>query len=446
MEEQVYGEYRDYWKECYRVRDYQTTKPIAEGVKQKHTVQLDEGQQLVLQRLLVQASSELYQRLAYDEFPSVLDSLNTASPQTIIAEQKPEDEGEMVSTLFDKYAELKASTGSWGSKRTINANRHAFRVFLEIAEDRPVKQFTKEVARDIAAEFPVFPKDRSKGENAKKTLKQLKKAKVPKIDPETARGFYVKTCSFFRWLHDQGYMDSNPFDGLNPVKGKKKKPRREQWERNDIPKLFNSPEYLQGDYGSVKRTNRPAYYWVPLIGLYTGARIEEICQMQSADIKQEDGIYYFDIREDVDSDESSVKTSSSWRRVPIHSHLLELGFLTYLESRKAGQRLFDVTYRGDRWSHATSIWFGDFKERQGFAKNNTKVFHSFRGTLIRELTMVDVEDSRIMAIVGHEQKSETRRTYDRVFPIAQLNKVIQQVNWRDELALIKPWDQMKDII
>jgi len=445
-EQEVYGELRDYWKQCYKVRDYQTTEGIAEGVKQKHTVQLDDSQQLVLQRLLAQAGAELYQRLADDEFPSILDSLNTASPQAIIHEQEPEDEGELVSVLFEKYAELKASTGGWGSKRTINANRHAFTVFLEIAEDRPVKQLTKQVARDAAAQFPVYPKSRSKGENAKQTLKQLRKAETPTVDPETARGFYVKTNSFFKWLHDQGYMDTNPFDGLNPVKGKKKKPRRKQWDRTDIPQLFNSKEYLEGDYGSTKQSSRAAYYWVPLIGLYTGARLEEICQMMVGDIKQEDGIHFFDIQAEVDDDESSIKNASSMRRIPIHSHLIELGFLAYLETRDRGGRVFDLSYRGHRWSHTTSIWFGDYKERQGFAKNNTKVFHSFRGTLIRELTLVDIEDSRIMALVGHEQQSETRRTYDRVLPIAQLNKAIQQVDWRNELALIKPWSEMAGII
>jgi len=443
MEGEVYGQQRDYWKQCYKVRDYQAAAPIAEAVKQKHTVQLDESAQLTLQRLLVQASAELCERLASDDFTSVLDVLESTSSAEAAVATEPVDEGPLITELFNKYSELKMATKSWGSDRTKNANHNSFDVFLELAGDRPVKQFTKEVAREVAAGFATYPKSRRKGKSAALSLGELRASKAETVDPTTAKGFFVKTSSFFKWLADQGYMDSNVFDGLNPVKGQKKQPRRILWEREDIPRLFNAREYVDGNFGSVQMTNRAAYYWVPLIGLYTGARLEEICQLKAADIKQEDGVYYFNLQILGDDDEAHLKNASAWRRVPINSHLLELGLLTYRDGRPKGSRLFDLTYRNERWSHNLSIWFGEFKTRQGYKKDNTKVFHSFRNTMIRSLTNADVEDSRIMAIVGHEQTSETRRTYDRVFPLAQLNAIVQRVDWRNELAVVKSWSEIE---
>jgi integrase len=78
--------------------------------------------------------------------------------------------------------------------------------------------------------------------------------------------------------------------------------------------------------------------WLPLIGLYTGARLNEVCQLNPfTDIQQDSktGIHYFHFTDDTDTENNvlkSVKTSSSHRIVPIHSKLIELGILEYVES------------------------------------------------------------------------------------------------------------------
>ncbi len=80
---------------------------------------------------------------------------------------------------------------------------------------------------------------------------------------------------------------------------------------------------------------------VPLIGLFTGARLNEVCQLNpNTDIKQDmkTGIYYFHFTDEglVEGIEKSIKTSSSRRIVPIHSKLIELGFLDYVDHVKSG--------------------------------------------------------------------------------------------------------------
>jgi hypothetical protein len=60
----------------------------------------------------------------------------------------------------------------------------------------------------------------------------------------------------------------------------------------ELQKLFNNPKMTK--YAANPDTAH--YCWLPLIGLYTGARINEICQLNpSEDIKQDSatGIHYF---------------------------------------------------------------------------------------------------------------------------------------------------------
>jgi hypothetical protein len=57
----------------------------------------------------------------------------------------------------------------------------------------------------------------------------------------------------------------------------------------------------------------------------------EICQLYVADIRQEDGIYIFDVNDD--GDDKALKTASSRRKIPIHSELIKRGFIEYARSK-----------------------------------------------------------------------------------------------------------------
>ncbi|MCQ8119949.1 hypothetical protein [Methylomonas rosea] len=110
----------------------------------------------------------------------------------------------------------------------------------------------------------------------------------------------------------------------------------------ELQKLFNNPKMKK----FAANLDAAHYCWLPLIGLYTGARINEICQLNPAeDIKQDSatGIHYFHFTDESPSAEGvdkSIKTNSSRRVVPIHSKLIDLGFLDYVERVKtAGHKI-----------------------------------------------------------------------------------------------------------
>ncbi len=118
----------------------------------------------------------------------------------------------------------------------------------------------------------------------------------------------------------------------------------------DIAKMFNPETYLSMVGRKTKFMN--CRYWIPLIGLFTGCRMSEICQIHVRD--ERDGIWCFNISvEDGDANNKKrLKNKPSSRVVPIHPVLLELDFLQYVDSMisKDVKRLFP-NLREDRGSY-----------------------------------------------------------------------------------------------
>lgn len=88
-------------------------------------------------------------------------------------------------------------------------------------------------------------------------------------------------------------------------------------------------------------------FWVPLIGLFTGARSGEIIQLRVEDVREEHGVPHFDINDD--GADKRLKTAHSKRTTPVHPVLVELGLLDHVErqKRQGEQRLFPEMKMGE---------------------------------------------------------------------------------------------------
>src|SRR5690606_41166105 len=161
---------------------------------------------------------------------------------------------------------------------------------------------------------------------------------------------------------------------------------------------------------------------------------EELCQLQKSDIRQTDGLHYIDIHEE-NAEDNTTKNASSNRRVPVHSHLIELGFLDFVASKPG--KLFLLKRVNHRLGHYPSKRFGDYKNKLGFGAD--KAFHSFRHTMRDELVEVEARSEHIKAILGHEQGDVTHGHYGSGFKPKTLNGSLQAVNFREELAKVRKW-------
>lgn len=204
----------------------------------------------------------------------------------------------------------------------------------------------------------------------------------------------------------------------------------------DLQLLFSDSK----EYGHDEHT-KVANFWIPLLGLYTGARIEELCQLLIEDVVQHDGIWCIDIRED-NAERKSVKVGER-PIVPLHPFLVdELRFPEFVQSiATSKKRVFhELKYVNNRWGHGFGQWFGKFKKRAGIdATAGKKSFHSFRHTLINYLKQNDAEKDHVKEFVGHKSGEDISwDVYGKQFyPQKLMEKVVSKLQYSVDMGHLK---------
>lgn len=245
---------------------------------------------------------------------------------------------------------------------------------------------------------------------------------------------------FFNWAKKAGYYhEQNPFSGLLISKSQKViSSRCHPFKLEELKALFLSPVFT-GSIGEewAKRLQKgdsliqDNLYWVPLIGLYSGMRLNEICQLYVADIRQEDGIHIFDVNDD--GQDKALKTPTSRRIIPIHKELIKRGLLDYTaQMRSVGhQRLFADIPMGA----ATKNYSSTFTKRFWRLLNALKLkkrglcFHSLRHTFIDGMRNSSVERSIVMTITGHQSSKEVHDRYGYGYNLSILNESINKLSF-----------------
>ena len=76
----------------------------------------------------------------------------------------------------------------------------------------------------------------------------------------------------------------------------------------------------------------PVKRWVPTLCAYSGARLSEVCQLRTQDIRLIEGVWCMAF----DPEAGSLKTESSERAVPLHPVVLDSGFLEFVATAGGG--------------------------------------------------------------------------------------------------------------
>ncbi|HQT80816.1 MAG: hypothetical protein B7Z60_01880 [Ferrovum sp. 37-45-19] len=161
----------------------------------------------------------------------------------------------------------------------------------------------------------------------------------------------------------------------------------------ELSRIFNPEKFLTQE--------RPADFWLPLLAIFTGGRIAELCQLAITDITNQNGTWAISIN---DEDYKRVKSNAARRIVPIHPQLMELGFLDYVDDAQVhGDMLFPYLTPDKflNFSGTPSERFGKYLDTVGIT-NSKKVFHSFRSTANGLLKDADVAEESRCQFVGHE--------------------------------------------
>jgi integrase len=214
--------------------------------------------------------------------------------------------------------------------------------------------------------------------------------------------------------------------------------QRQPWEPEELSLLFGSPIYLLGERPEGGKGE--AAYWLPLLALFSGARLNELAPMRAEDIKHDTAshVYFMTVIED-DEAGRSVKTETSLRAVPIHPELKRIGFLKFVDNRRQTDgpqaRLFPLVQPNSKGNYGAgfSQWFGRHKRSLGI-ENESSVFHSFRHGFKDALRAAGVNEDVNDALTGHSGGNAVARSYGwkdmvRRFGFPTLNAAVEKVQY-----------------
>lgn len=276
---------------------------------------------------------------------------------------------------------------------TPSANR-----FIRFIGDKPIRDISKTDLSAFRTLMEQAPANRSKAVNSL-SLENQAKAKGKKLSANTVRNIFMHLSAMFRVALEDDLVDVHPFDNFKMRKKVQAINEDIPFTDGEISTIFRLPLF-HGEpslYGELA-------YWIPIILYYTGARVEEIGQLRRADIVDAFGVPCIKIHM---GEEQSVKTAGSVRYVPIHSHILELGFMDFVNTKEA-QLFAEKSDVNNKYAYNYGRWWGRLIRKHGIRKE-VKPSHSFRHYFITQCRALDVREDTQNNILGHVPGSVPRR-------------------------------------
>lgn len=221
-------------------------------------------------------------------------------------------------------------------------------------------------------------------------------------------------------------ISRNPWQGLKITH--KTTNKRRPWTDEELTTLFTQPLHTAYELPKAKQAGTDAAYWIPLLGLYTGARIGELAQLQVSDVGNISGIYVLTITDDGDG--QAVKTAAGIRKVPIHSELVRLGFLEFVEAlktRKESSLWPSLPTRTGKAGDYFGRWFRDYRRALGFGK--LPDFHCLRHTVRSQMAEAEITEQMMDTVMGHEIKGSTGAKVYTHRTLAAIQKALAVVRY-----------------
>ena len=238
------------------------------------------------------------------------------------------------------------------------------------------------------------------------------------MSPKTGNKNIQFISALFKWAMDEGLIEDNPARNLSVTIKNKASLERKAYDLKKLRGLFQQlPSSEQS----------PEEYWLPLMGYYTGMRVEELCQLRTKDIGLLNDLHCLFVSPEA----GPLKTINAERVVPIHSELIRLGLLDYKntvgipeETTRLWQNLKPNTY--GKFSSAYTKRFGRFKRKVGVVDSQL-TFHSLRHTFVNELKQQGESEFVIAQLIGHSNSSITMGRYGKDYDVEVLSLAVEQL-------------------
>jgi integrase len=272
---------------------------------------------------------------------------------------------------------------------------------------------------------PIWTITREAAKNWRVSLMNMEKPlNGRKPNPTTIQARMRMVSHFMAWCVDREYLPDNPMQGLSLPKRlvADSKVRKTSFTDEELTKII--PALLALPVTDLPRTE---FKWASLALMFSGARCMEVVQLRHQDIRQVEGIWCFDFKT-VDEGHR-VKNLPSVRLVPIHSQLIQLGFLDSLKPDGTDKRAFPLIH--PKGSLLISMWYSRLLKALSL-KRPAVSLHSLRHTLTVKLAQARTFPALQNRLLGHAiGKSVEDRVYlaGLTFSVKELSEALETVKF-----------------
>ena len=355
---------------------------------------------------------------------------------------EPADDAITYEELFRRYRVQRQ--GENLAPRTLLELDRAFRLGSEVIEPTLlISQITTEDVRNVRDLLARMPANFDKIEAFRgMTARQAAQANATSTARTTDRATQVKSFRFFmmpiRWAVKEGYIPTVPGASItitvpkvqsDPDKGRK------PYSEADLRLMFTSPLFT-GCASESRRTKpgpylfKDGWFWVPIVGFYSGMRLAEVVQLGTDDVQQQGDIWFMDVRPGPipnTGEMKRVKNTAAIRKVPVADDLLKLGFLDVVRRAERGGRLFPEIKFGHDGTPSKN--FSKFWSRYGKAigfRTDDHVFHSLRHTMADMTRDAKMNMEASTAMMGHTIPG-ARSLYGKGMSLAPLKEEMDRI-------------------
>lgn len=341
-----------------------------------------------------------------------------------------------VASLFEQYEAENAQ--NW-KPATLRENQSSHAALIEIfdylglgADANTVTRADVLRVRDVLQQLPKNRKQRFKDAPLVDLLGREEKTDC--LDVVTINNKYlIKMAAVFKWAVRNDLIKKNMTEGLElKVPQRKASEARNAFSTEQVGQLLVAAKAY-----SQKTSGKPYHYYVTVLAAITGARLNEVAQLQVKDVRvTEAGTVYIHINEDDSSlPGKSIKNAHSDRCVPLvdgaYGFVLA-DFMDLLEARRNAGGEDAMVFDGLRlmkngYGEQVSKWFNRTLLPKVLADRDGLAFHSFRHTVATQLKQHGVELAYAQAIMGHSSGSITYDRYAKEVEVDRLVNVLADV-------------------
>jgi integrase len=345
------------------------------------------------------------------------------------SDETKRNKGTALTNSFIKYCDKPAASFDWqDAKRLIEITELIPTNFENPSHSKKFKDSTKDLTIEMLLDVDV---DTSMYETRA---------------PSTIANILKTYRAFLNWIATDQKVKAllDPIETLDEtIREIDIESKKRPFEPEELKTLFeeNNPSdenYVKG-FSSKRVIDANLKYWLPLLSLYTGATLAELCQLHLSDIHQHEAFdgsqhWVIDLNE---FENKRLKNKYRARLIPVNKVLINLGFIDYVQSLSSTGEvaLFPTAKRssgGNGYFMTEGQWWGIYSDNAGITDRDV-TFHSFRHVVTTYLDKIHCEAAIMSAILGHGKQSTLTTYYSkggyRVKDIAPLVVAINKIDY-----------------